>query len=399
MSTFIISNNDLVSAVKKASVSEKNTYELTIAPNVEPNSGKYMASLCTCNGSVQTIAFLLVASEGVTDDVDLIFPASFSKTVTTLAAYTDADFKFEVNETICNISCGEASLNLELLPSAVRIEAMDPSKNKFAQVTVETSKLKRAVEIGSSAMSAEEGKMAAVRNAIELAPVKVGGIEKLRVISVDTLGVLATGAMAEIKQAGGLDDMLDKKAFVLNSVFCRIVSSARSETVDLLLFDKQVMLRDGNDFYIITPNAAPFSKEIAAGLYADMPKEYSLCVEQKSLTSALDIVLIGATSLDDNKACLCVSNGTVEVRAMKRNNRAGVAATDVTGEIAIGINGAVLKRAIAHLGTSVTISGMAPDKPIFIKNGDVDVAAFVAPCQLDMEGESEEAETSEEEQK
>lgn len=397
MSTFIISNSELVSAVKKASVSEKNTYELKVAPRVEPNSGKYMASLCTCNGSVQTIAFLLVASEDITEEVDLIFPSSFAKTVTTLAAYTDGDFKIEVEENICNISCGEASLNLDMLPSAVRIEAMDPGKNKFAQITIDTGKLKRAIEIGSSAMSAEEGKMAAVRNAIELAPVNVDGVEKLRVISVDTLGVLAAGAMAEIKQAGGLDDLLDKKAYVLNSVFCRIVNSIHSETVELFLFDKQVMMHDGNDFYIITPNAAAFPKEVSAGLYADMPKEYSMSVEQKSLTSALDIVLIGASSLEDNKACLSISNGGVTVRAMKRDNRAGVAATDVVGETDIGINGAVLKRAIAHLGTSISISGQAPNKPIFIKNGEPGVAVFTAPCKLETDADSTEKESSEEE--
>ena len=396
MSTFIISNGDLVSAVKKASVSEKNTYELKVAPQVEPNSGKYMASLCTCNGSVQTIAFLLVTSENVTEEVNMIFPSTFSKTVTTLAAYTDADFKIEVNESICSISCGEASIKLDMLPSAVRIEPLDPNTNKFAQVTVETGKLKRAIEIGSSAMSSEEGKMAAVRNAVELAPVTIGGVDQFRVISVDTLGVLAAGAMAEIKQAGGLDDMLNKKTYVLNSVFCRIVNSIHSETVDLFLFDKQVMMRDGNDFYVITPNAASFPEEISAGLYADMPKEYSMSVEQKSLTSALDIVLIGASSIEDNKACLSISNGIVEVRALKRNNRAGVTATDVAGETAIGVNGALLKRAIAHLGTDITISGVNPQTPIFIKNGDPGVAVFAAPCQIEADSDAEKTSGEEE---
>lgn len=393
MSTFIIENRDLVAAVKKASVSEKNTYELKVATNVEPNSGKHMASLCTCNGSVQTIAFLLVASDDVTDEVDMIFPASFSKTVTTLAAYTDDAFKIEVTDNSCSISCGEASINLEMLQTAVRIEPLDPSANKFAQITIETGALKKAIEIGSSAMSSEEGKMAAVRNAIEIAPVKVDGEEKLRVISVDTLGFFAAGAMADIKQAGGLDDMIDKKAFVLNSVFCRIIGSLTSASVDLMLFDKQVMMRDGNDFYIITPNAAPFTKEIFNALYADMPSVYSMSVSRKSLMSALDIALIGASDMEDNKACLHISNGMVAVRAMRRDNRAGVMAEDVSGEMEIGIDGIILKKAIAHLGASISLSGAGPKAPIYIKNGEPGVVVFVAPCRLDTEG----GETSKEE--
>ena len=152
-------------------------------------------------------------------------------------------------------------------------------------------------------------------------------------------------------------------------------------------------MRDGNDFYIITPNAAPFAKEISNALYADMPSEYSMSVSQKSLMSALDIALIGASGMEDNKACLHISNGMVAVRAMKRDNRAGVMAEDVSGEMEIGINGIILKKAIAHLGASISISGAGPKAPIYIKNGEPGVAVFAAPCQLDEEG----GETSKEE--
>jgi len=381
---------ELVTAVKKAAVSEKDTYELRITSRVVPESGKYLATLCTCNGSVQSaICIYVAATEMDETGLDFIFPATFSGTISTLAAFSNEDFKFDVADGICTVICGKAQLSVPLLESAVTIESANPKEQTFAKVTIEAQKLKKAVDIGASTMSTSEGKLAAVHNAIDFAPVTGPEGESIRIISVDSLGISAAGAMAVIKESVGLSEMLDKKVYALNSVFTRIVAGLSAEYVDIMLFDKQVILREWNDFYIIVPNAAPFPATISGALYSHVDESYSVKVEQKKLASALDIAMFGAVAVDERKTVLSISNGGLMVKAMKNGNNAQVECKDAMGDIIIGFDGTYLKKGIAHLGNRVTLSGTLASAPIYLKNDDPGVVVFIAPCSID-EGSSKE---------
>lgn len=387
MSTIIFENKALLAAVKKASVAEKDAYELRVTDRIEPKSGKHFVSLCTCNGSVQSIITTFATVEGVDSSERIVFPASFSQMVNTLAAFSEEDFKIELGDNGCEISCGGASVPLPLLESAV---AIAPENEKTAKITVEASALKRVVEIGSGVVSSESGGIDAVRNAVELSLISYEGKPAVRIVSANALGHIAAGAIAPVKVATGVDEWLDKRRYALNSVFCKIIAGLGDGEIDIMLFPKQVLVRHGVDFYIVVPNAASYPELVGSSLYSPMKAVFSVTVLQKSLNSAVDIAMLGRKESDGRLVALSISNGVFTVSSVKGRNTAKVSAEDVTGEIVVGVDGRYVKQCAAHLGSSLTLYGTGPNDLLYLKTEEPGVVSFICPCNLDEQKQEEE---------
>lgn len=387
MSTIIFENKALLAAVKKASVAEKDAYELRVSDRIEPKSGKHFVSLCTCNGSVQSIITVFATVEGVDSNERIVFPASFSKMVNTLAAFSEEDFKIELGDNGCDISCGGASVPLPLLESAV---AIAPENGKTAKITMEASAMKKAVEIGSGVVSSEAGKIDAVRNAVELSLISYEGKPAVRIVSTNSLGHIGAGAIASVKVATGVDEWLDKRRYTLNSVFCKIIAGLGDGEIDIMLFPKQVLVRHGVDFYIVVPNAAIYPEAVSRALYSPTEAAFSVTVSQKSLNSAVDIAMLGRTETDGKKTALSISNGVFTVSSLIGRNTAKVSADEVNGEIVIGVDGIYLKQCAAHLGSSLTLYGTGPNDLLYLKTEEPGVVSFICPCNLDEQKQEEE---------
>lgn len=389
MSKLIFKNNDLLTAVKKAQVAEKDAYEIRVTDRIEPKSGKHFLSLCACNGSVQSIITVLATVDGLSGDTRIVLPASFSGMVTTLSAFSDRDISLNIREGNCLMSCGGGSVDVPLLESAIAIAPADPTTEKPAKATLEAAALKKAVSIGSGAMTSESGRVEAVRNAVDLSLVTYEGKPAVRIISVSGIGSMAAGATAPVKASVGTEELLDKRSYTLNSAFCKIVSGLGDGDIEFMLFSKQVIIRQGTDFYIVVPNAAPFPSTICAALYQVPEMEYRATVSQKAICRAIDVALLGNTSEAERKIALSISNRKLSISSVSRENKADVDAEAVEGEIRIGMSGDFLKKSLSGLGSVVTLAGTNAVSLMFFQTDEPGVAAFVAPCKLDDEEQEE----------
>ena len=96
MSTLKIENAALKEAVRKCSVSEKDTITLFVT---EKKSGdKNIAQLKTCNGNMQTSALVLVEIDTKGGETFIFPSALFSSSVSTLGTYADDDFELTIPE-------------------------------------------------------------------------------------------------------------------------------------------------------------------------------------------------------------------------------------------------------------------------------------------------------------
>lgn len=249
-------------AVKRAGIAAKDVYVLRITPHKEEKSGNYIASLCTCDSTagIQAVAFLLVSVDGMPDTAtEMIFGKDFTETVAAVTAFAPDDaLTLQPDGHTCTVSCGTATVTLPLLAEAALIESVNPKEHAYVQIEADTEKLKHAVEVGSAAMVTTEGKtsMTFYRNSVALQPVKkANGNYALRILSIDTLGIMVSGAQVDILPSTGLDDMIAQNRIVaLNGTAVQsIVLGAAASKISFLFFDKQVIVREVNDFYLLTP--------------------------------------------------------------------------------------------------------------------------------------------------
>ena len=203
MSTLKIENAALKEAVRKCSVSEKDTITLFVT---EKKSGdKNIAQLKTCNGNMQTSALVLVEIDTKGGETFIFPSALFSSSVSTLGTYADDDFELTIPENggFLSISCGSASVDIPLLSEAISIEMADAKKEKYAYTKFASAALKEAFSIGSVAMDKECHQKAAA-NAVDVAPVSGNNGEKmLRICALNENCSMISVAYAPVLQEKG----------------------------------------------------------------------------------------------------------------------------------------------------------------------------------------------------
>ena len=381
MSTLKIENAALKEAVRKCSVSEKDTITLFVT---EKKSGdKNIAQLKTCNGNMQTSALVLVEIDTKGGETFIFPSALFSSSVSTLGTYADDDFELTVTENggFSSISCGSASVDIPLLSEAISIEMADAKKEKYAYTKFSSVALKEAFSIGSVAMDKECCQKAAA-NAVDVAPVSGNDGEKmLRICALNENCSMISVAYVPVLQEKGLDDLLGKREYVLNALFCKIISAIKSDEVEILMFERQVIVRDGLDFYIIVPNAAKYPDVLK--VLQEIQPDYSATVSKDKLTGAINVSLLGKEEKDDLKILLVVDDNKLNVSSISNEgNHADIEAADCSGQIKIGVDGSLLRRAAVRLSDTVIISGNGAKDLIHLKSPNIDGSVNICPVNL-----------------
>lgn len=384
MTKLTISNETLVAAVKSAAICMKDTFVLSVS-NKDVGSGLFQGSLGCCNGSTQSSIFI-----GVKADEDAcgeyVFGKEFGQIVQTLAAYDDGNFIIKRKEDgNCTISCGGAAVPVPVLASAAGIQVSDMTGSVVAEL--DAAVFKDAVARGGSSFDANAGgAYEALRNAISIRTENAGEQYFLRFTSSD--GVKASSARAVVKKQAGMENELSLS--VNATVFTKIASVAKSEAVTLYMSNKQLIIQDGYDLYIIVPNAAEFPAGISQLLLTKPEKNYSFKVVKKKLLSSIDVALLGAgTGKSKRKACVSVEDGKLTVQNAGGSCRSKLETTEISGAVQMGLNADKLKSLLAHMGEDILFYGQGAVSPVYISDGVENAMCFLAPASFTDEPEED----------
>lgn len=80
------------------------------------------------------------------------------------------------------------------------------------------------------------------------------------------------------------------------------------------MFERQVIVRDGLDFYIIVPNAAKYPDVLK--ILQEIQPDYSATVSKDKLTGAINVSLLGKEEKDDLKILLVVDDNKLSVSSI-----------------------------------------------------------------------------------
>lgn len=391
----IVSNSELMGAIKKASVAVKDTYVVTVTKRKEEMTGKYYASIAACDGVIMSSIAFLVTYDGEIKEQQVILGKELLSTVSTLSQYApEEDITLETGDGKCKICCGGASANVGLLMDALSITSANPKKDECTVITIASNDFKNAVSRGSMAASMEDGKLKMYKNTLFIQPVKVDGdADAFRIITVDSLGTMVAGS--HVKIAGEVKPLIEgKRQIALNkSIFCKVIENLSSQNVQLFIFKNQVIVRDINDIYILIPSTGQCQEKVGSMLFAHLNSNFSFRVNKKKFQAAIDIAMLNGGTIDGkHKVALSLDGGKLLVSSVNKTNHTIVDVENAEGCILIGVNGSYLKNVLSHMGENVILAGGSSTEPIYITDGTEGFNCFIYPCQLN----TEDTETQEE---
>ncbi len=365
-------NNEVISgALKKVSVCLKDTVSMTVT--TKELQGKKIANVAACDGSNQAnITFTCECDSP--EQVQLIFGKELVSTVEVLSKFdTGEDICIKVSDGAALLTCGKAEVSLGLLADTTALQVLNPKEHEHAQVIFETEKLQKAVGLGAiSVKPALDGRFAVLQNALYF------GFDdgKAKIASSD--GVLCTAATSEIKAVQG--EL--KFNYSLNAdVFSKVVLASKTGEIMMFLLEKQVVIREGNDFYIITPNATPIPDAVVTGVYAAPRDGFSMVVDKAKLLSAIEIAMLSGEQ-EAKKTVYCLEEKTLTVSSLKKANKVDLAAENAKGAVTVGLDGSAVKKLVSKLGGSIRLEGSTAVAPVFISDGTDGFAAMLAPINI-----------------
>lgn len=387
MKKLTISNAALVHAVKKASVSVRDTFVLSVLAK-DVGNGARQGSLSCCDGNTQSNIYIPVVAD---DDAcgEYVFGKEFGQIVQTLSAYDEKDFVIrQKGDGTCTISCGGAVVPIPVRDSATKIQPKNLKECGAVVIECATDLFGCAVMRAGCAYSVTVGgKYEMLRNVMNVSVKKYE--EQYRLLLVSTDGLIASGAYVPISKQRGLEALKEGElSLSLNaSVFTKIASAISGEAVTLYLVEKQVIMQDGYDIYIIVPNATVFPVTVGSMLLADIPKGYEFSVSKKRLLSAMDVALLSVDSGDAGReaVAMTVEDGALTISSRDGGCRSKLDAENITGAVRIGANATYVRKLLAPMGSVVQIYGSNAAAPIYFSDEMQGARCFLAPVQLDQE--------------
>jgi len=359
MSIVKVKKHDILHAIDKASICVKDTYIISIS-NKETCEGRKFASICSSDGNTQVLACFTAESNNPTS---FIVGSELQGALKALSEFGD-EYEIEVTDSVAKISAGSATLPIQLKKEGFSIIQPQGNPDDGYVAVLSRESFVKAAKQGSFAYGGQ-GSAISVINTVALLPYTEGDESKLCFFSSD--GRLAASSYSKTISVNERFKKAEKKYININAPALRaICSKIEGENITISILEKQVIIKDGNDYYTIIRYENEFPAKIAELLdFAEY--NYKAVLDVSMLKAALRV----ATLTDNNKrAAIIISNEKVIITAIAGENKAQVKAVDVEGEIDIHINSKHMEMVISEICSSeLTIYGMSDLQPIYMTDG------------------------------
>lgn len=397
MKKFTVGNKELLNAVEKASVGAKETYIITITKRAN-SEGKKFASIAASDGEIKSLASFLATCDDP-EGFKVIVGKEFYNIVRTLSQLSK-DIEMEIIDNAAILKCGTSVVPVSIKEDGMDIAVINPNNEPEAlSVSVNTEELISAVRKGGYAYPVSTSTNTGLTNAVCLIPIIDGENNYLRFVTAD--GYNAAGADAKLDKvsANFADSVKAKKTITLNATALQnIVSKFENESTDIYLFSKQVLIKNGNDFYIIRPFEKQFPIAITGMLYQDA-REYEIQLSARELKTVLDITMLDGSEGNDKKYAILTltKDGQVTVSSVSGRSSTKLNMNTHLGEVKICFKAQFMKTAIDKtFSEKISISGCGSISPIYIKGDDTRAISLILPSKLRQNKDEEEARDTDE---
>lgn len=354
-----IKKDELLKAVEKASISVKDNYIVNIS-NRKSSDGSYYANICASDGNALTLTTFMVSS--VKEPVGFITGPELFGVLKALGEFGD-EYDIKVEETFVSVTVGSASAPVSLKTEGTSFPISMPKEDDDSCIYASIVKddYIKAVRQGSFAYGGA-GCISGIINTVAINPI-TGEKNKFAFVSTD--GRLVVRSEVEVEQVSkGFKKSENLYINVDAPAMRKILSKLEGENIALFIFDKQVLIKDGNDFYAIMRYETMFPESIGKMLNAT-EYSYKAILDVPMLKAAIDVATI--TGGKNQASVIDIQNGKITVSSILGNNKANVKGDSVEGEINIHINPENFKMVIDNTGAkTLTVYGCGDLRPMYM---------------------------------
>ena len=277
---------------------------------------------------------------------------------------------FDLQEDSLKLFCEEAVIPVRYKDQLMNFEMKSPKNHAHAAFKINTLEWKRMVQQGGFAHG-EAGANPVLKN-ILLLPC-VGG-DNFGVRAASTNGHYATSGSALVSwQDGRFAEMAQAGTGVcIPPDASKLISAVlKGDSVGVYLFDNQLLIHDGNDFFAFALGAGNYPTGIFNAL-DEAAYSFSFKADVSVLKIAIDIVSANCANIYQAAMMLEVGGQGVSIRSPEGDKKSPVRAEEVEGSVSVCVPikqlRDILSSGITETNT-VTISGTKNVAPVHVRGG------------------------------
>lgn len=388
----------LVDLVETVSASLLDGIRITIRPKAK--DGKNYISLCSCDRTCQTET-LAECKTDVTEVTKFIVDKTFVSSVKALEQTGADQVVIRFANTGVTLKADDAQVEAALRTDMTNFTDCNPS-DAVAKLVVDTKELITAVRKGGYAYSVKGCRMEAFNDAVAFVPWVSGESEMIKVLSVNGGGYIVAARNMIVDQGEeGLKTCFDEnKAWFVNaSYLSKILSRMQGEKTQILIWEKQIMFRNGNTFFCcVLGSGEGFNRNILESMFAEkQERSFAMALDVKKLKSAMEVASVGIRSLhhEGDVMEMILKEKKVTFTSFGGGSKMTVECDQAMGEVHTAVALELLRKVLTQItGNKVLLSGTV-GKPIMVSDCDKESRTLLAPHQT--REEEEEAEQKSEE--
>lgn len=348
-----VNKKELLAAVDKASVKCKDTFILSISDK-RNSENKVYATILASDGLAQAITTVLVTAE---KPVSFTVGCEFADVLKVLGEFGD-EYNISLTDKALELSVGSASMTISLKDDGTKIQMQNPKKDQVLyNATFDRAEFVKAVRQGTFAYCTD--------GSINIA--STAGItsrdKKLYITTTD--GKMATRSYAK--------NILDNDSSELDCISVdapslrAICNKLEEDKINVMIFDKQFIIKDGNSYYTIIRYQNQFPKEVNK-LLDNVDYNFKAVLDVSSLKAAIKV----ATILEKDKKAMLQIGEQVTISNVLCSSKAVVKAENIEGAVNVILNSKHIESALQDIGTDkITVYGKGTEAPVYIIADDL----------------------------
>lgn len=378
MIKFNVNELEFLKAIEKASISVKDSYIITIS-NRE-YKGKKLANITACDGNSQAMATMIVEAE---KPFRVIVGVELLTVVKTLSRLKKGII-FELEGNNITIKAGLSTVELVAKEEGMSIDVSNiRNEENVIEIVMNSEKfiagIKGAVYPATSLDNVRE----ILQDTVCFVPCDSG----LRLISSNGSVVAGADVVIEKGNENFSKSKQEKNYLSVSAAAINKVASHLdvSKTTTIYMIPKQLLINNGNDFYIIRPYEKAFPMAVSSILYKEN-RNYQIKMSASELKVALDIAVLDSSENTNKRAIISLNkNGKVKISSIYKKNKSILSAITHDGEMTIALSAEYLKKIVDVISCdNVILSGTNSIEPIYVTGeNNNSLISLVSPINLD----------------
>lgn len=402
MTKVTIKLETLANLAETVSASVLDGIRITVRPKAK--DGKNYISLSACDRSCQTET-LAECKTDVEEVTKFIVDKTFVTSVKALQQTGEDVVTIRFTGNGVTLKAGSAQVEAAIRSDMTTFADCDPA-DAVAKIVVDTAEFISAVKKGGFAYSMKGCRMEAFNDAVAFVPWAEGEKSIIKVFSVNGSNTIVAARNMAVEQGSeALKTCFDEnKAWFVNASYLfRILSHLQAEKTQLIVWNKQLMIRNGNTFYCcILGSSAGYKRSILVSMFQkETERTFAMALDVKKLRSAMEIAGAGIRTLHNEGAVMefILKEKKVLFTSFGGGSKMSVDCDQAMGEAHMAVSLEYLKKVLAQIsGSKILLSGSA-GHPILIGDCDKEGRILLAPHQTREQQDQQEQQEDEDEEK